>query len=164
VGRLRSTQDEILGALGPHAKARRIAETQPRYATPLAAATYPIKSTRKALDSSETSADQATLFNSGLVRCVDLMDSYMAPGGLGHPSDTAPQGPGLGFAPDPGVIRTYLRARTEAWQLSNFRSKFDAQIWIGYGGSLKQLDDGVGNTLVSVCRRYLAGPTCESGG
>jgi len=27
----------------------------------------------------KTSADQATLFNSGLVRYVDLMDSYMAP-------------------------------------------------------------------------------------
>src|SRR6266446_2917646 len=35
----------------------------------------------------KTSADQATLFNSGLVRYVDLLDSYMAPGGLCHPSD-----------------------------------------------------------------------------
>ncbi len=34
-----------------------------------------------------TSADQAALFNSGLVRYVDLLDSYMAPGGLCHPSD-----------------------------------------------------------------------------
>jgi 2-methylcitrate dehydratase len=34
-----------------------------------------------------TSADQAALFNSGLVRYVDLLDSYMTPGGLGHPSD-----------------------------------------------------------------------------
>src|ERR1700727_2648251 len=34
-----------------------------------------------------TSADQAALFNSGLVRYVDLLDSYMAPGGLAHPSD-----------------------------------------------------------------------------
>ena len=47
---------------------------------------------------------------------------------------SVPQGPGLGFAPDPSVIRTYLRAWTEGWQLSNFRSKFDAQIWIGQGG------------------------------
>src|SRR6266478_3936894 len=34
-----------------------------------------------------TSADQAALFNSGLVRYVDLLDSYLAPGGLCHPSD-----------------------------------------------------------------------------
>src|SRR5580698_6485159 len=35
----------------------------------------------------KTSADQAALFNSGLVRYVDLLDSYMAVGGLCHPSD-----------------------------------------------------------------------------
>src|ERR1700692_1149467 len=35
----------------------------------------------------KTSADQAALFNSGLVRYVDLLDSYVAPGGLCHPSD-----------------------------------------------------------------------------
>ena len=35
----------------------------------------------------KTSADQAALFNSGLVRYVDLLDSYMASGGLCHPSD-----------------------------------------------------------------------------
>jgi 2-methylcitrate dehydratase len=35
----------------------------------------------------KTSADQAALFNSGLVRYVDLLDSYTAPGGLCHPSD-----------------------------------------------------------------------------
>jgi len=35
----------------------------------------------------KTSADQAALFNCGLVRYVDLLDSYMAPGGLCHPSD-----------------------------------------------------------------------------
>src|SRR5450432_3963566 len=35
----------------------------------------------------KTSADQATLFNSSLVRYVDLLDSYMAIGGLCHPSD-----------------------------------------------------------------------------
>ena len=34
-----------------------------------------------------TSADQAVLFNCGLVRYVDLLDSYMSPGGLCHPSD-----------------------------------------------------------------------------
>jgi 2-methylcitrate dehydratase len=35
----------------------------------------------------KTSADQAAFFNSGLVRYVDLLDSYMAEGGLCHPSD-----------------------------------------------------------------------------
>src|ERR1700755_1817786 len=35
----------------------------------------------------KTSVDQAALFNSGLTRYVDLMDSYMAPGGLCHPSE-----------------------------------------------------------------------------
>ena len=35
----------------------------------------------------KTSADQATLFNSSLVRYVDLLDSFMAIGGLCHPSD-----------------------------------------------------------------------------
>lgn len=35
----------------------------------------------------KTSVDQAALFNSGLVRYVDLMDSYMPPAGLCHPSD-----------------------------------------------------------------------------
>src|SRR5258708_32392292 len=35
----------------------------------------------------KTSADQAALFNSGLVRYVDLLDSYISPGGLCHPSD-----------------------------------------------------------------------------
>jgi 2-methylcitrate dehydratase len=35
----------------------------------------------------KTSADQAALFNSGLVRYVDLLDSYMSPGGLCHPCD-----------------------------------------------------------------------------
>src|SRR6201996_5076052 len=34
-----------------------------------------------------TSVDQAALYNSGLVRYVDLLDSYMGPGGLCHPSD-----------------------------------------------------------------------------
>jgi 2-methylcitrate dehydratase len=35
----------------------------------------------------KTSLDQAALFNSGLTRYVDLLDSYMSPGGLAHPSD-----------------------------------------------------------------------------
>src|SRR6202021_3064673 len=30
---------------------------------------------------------QAALFNSGVVRYGDLLDSYMSPGGLCHPSD-----------------------------------------------------------------------------
>jgi 2-methylcitrate dehydratase len=35
----------------------------------------------------KSSPDQAALFNSSLVRYVDLLDSYMAHGGLCHPSD-----------------------------------------------------------------------------
>ncbi len=35
----------------------------------------------------KTSLDQAALFNSSLTRYVDLLDSYMSPGGLAHPSD-----------------------------------------------------------------------------
>jgi 2-methylcitrate dehydratase len=35
----------------------------------------------------KSSPDQAALFNSGLTRYVDLLDSYMSPGGLAHPSD-----------------------------------------------------------------------------
>lgn len=35
----------------------------------------------------KTSPDQAALFNSALVRYVDLLDSYMSPGGLCHPCD-----------------------------------------------------------------------------
>src|SRR5450432_2049984 len=35
----------------------------------------------------KTSPDQAALFNASLVRYVDLLDSYMAIGGLCHPSD-----------------------------------------------------------------------------
>lgn len=34
-----------------------------------------------------TAPDQAALYNSALVRYVDLLDSYMGPGGLCHPSD-----------------------------------------------------------------------------
>jgi 2-methylcitrate dehydratase len=39
------------------------------------------------IGSGKTSPDQAALFNSALVRYVDLLDSYMAQGGLCHPSD-----------------------------------------------------------------------------
>src|SRR5260370_3351092 len=35
----------------------------------------------------KTGPDQAALFNSVLVRYVDLLDSYMSPGGLCHPGD-----------------------------------------------------------------------------
>jgi 2-methylcitrate dehydratase len=35
----------------------------------------------------KTAPDQAALFNSALVRYVDLLDSYMSPGGLCHPAD-----------------------------------------------------------------------------
>jgi 2-methylcitrate dehydratase len=35
----------------------------------------------------KTAPYQAALFNSGLVRYVDLLDSYMSPGGLCHPGD-----------------------------------------------------------------------------
>ena len=35
----------------------------------------------------KTSVDQAALFNSGLVRYVDLLSTHMLPGGLCHPSD-----------------------------------------------------------------------------
>jgi 2-methylcitrate dehydratase len=34
-----------------------------------------------------TSVDQAALYNTSLVRYVDLLDSYMSPGGLCHPAD-----------------------------------------------------------------------------
>jgi 2-methylcitrate dehydratase len=37
----------------------------------------------------KTSADQAALFDSGLVRYVDLLDSYMAIGCPCHPSDNS---------------------------------------------------------------------------
>ena len=49
----------------------------------------------------KTSADQAALFNSGLVRYVDLLDSYMSPGGLCHPSDNF--GPVLAAAEQVGA-------------------------------------------------------------
>ncbi len=40
----------------------------------------------------KTSPDQAALYNAGLVRYVDLLDSYMSPGGLCHPSDNFRRG------------------------------------------------------------------------
>lgn len=36
-----------------------------------------------------SSPDQAAFFNTGLVRYVDMMDTYVAPGGVCHPSDNA---------------------------------------------------------------------------
>jgi 2-methylcitrate dehydratase len=39
------------------------------------------------IDDGKTSVDQGALFNSGLVRYVDVLDGYMSPGGLCHPSD-----------------------------------------------------------------------------
>jgi len=48
--------------------------------------TRPVPSTRL-IGGGKTSADQAALYNSRLVRYVDLLDSYMSPGGLCHPSD-----------------------------------------------------------------------------
>jgi len=35
----------------------------------------------------KTAPDQAAFFNTALIRYVDMLDSYMAPGGLCHPSD-----------------------------------------------------------------------------
>jgi 2-methylcitrate dehydratase len=57
-----------------------------------------------------TSADQAALFNSGLVRYVDLLDSYMSPGGLCHPSDNF--GTVLAAAEHAGRL-----ARNSCWRL-----------------------------------------------
>ena len=39
-----------------------------------------------------TSVDQAALYNSGLVRYVDLLDNGMAPGGTCHPIDNRSAG------------------------------------------------------------------------
>src|SRR5579859_2311085 len=36
----------------------------------------------------QASPDQAAIYNSALVRYVDLLDSYMGPGGLCHPADS----------------------------------------------------------------------------
>jgi len=57
-----------------------------------------------------TSADQAALFNSGLVRYVDLLDSYMTPGGLCHPSDN------FGTF-SPRLSKPGHRARSSCWDL-----------------------------------------------
>ena len=48
---------------------------------------YRASGTCSLIGGGKTSPDQAALFNSGLVRYPDLLDSYMAPGGLCHPSD-----------------------------------------------------------------------------
>src|SRR5580698_10020432 len=48
---------------------------------------YRAQGTCSLIGGGTTSPDQAALFNSGLVRYVDLLDSYMSPGGLCHPSD-----------------------------------------------------------------------------
>src|SRR5476651_1345423 len=56
----------------------------------------------------KTSADQAALFNSALVRYVDLLDSYMAPGGLcQRPNHDLHQRPA-----DPGERATRLGGRS----------------------------------------------------
>jgi 2-methylcitrate dehydratase len=49
----------------------------------------------------KTSPDQATLYNSGLVRYLDLLDSYMSNGGLCHPSENL--APALAAAEHTGV-------------------------------------------------------------
>ncbi len=56
----------------------------------------------------KTSADQAALFNSGLVRYVDRLDSSMSAGGLCHPGDNF--GTVLAAADTPG-----LPARNSCW-------------------------------------------------
>jgi 2-methylcitrate dehydratase len=48
---------------------------------------YRASGTCSLIGGGKTAPDQAALFNSGLVRYPDLLDSYMAPGGLCHPSD-----------------------------------------------------------------------------
>src|SRR6202453_3281898 len=48
---------------------------------------YRAQGTCSLIGGGSTSPDQAALYNSGLVRYVDLLDSYMSPGGLCHPSD-----------------------------------------------------------------------------
>ncbi len=63
---------------------------------------------------------------------------------------SVPQGPALRFAPDPSVIRTCLRAWTEGRQLSNFAPNSMHRSGLARAEAMKQLDDGIGNTLVSV--------------
>ena len=48
-----------------------------------------------------SSPDQATLYNSGLIRYLDLLDSYMSNGGLCHPSENL--APALAAAEDIGA-------------------------------------------------------------
>jgi hypothetical protein len=63
----------------------------------------------------KTSVGQAALLNSGLVRYVDLLDSYMAHGGLCHPSDNF--GAVLAAA-------EYVAASSSCWR-SRWRTKFN---------------------------------------
>jgi 2-methylcitrate dehydratase len=64
----------------------------------------------------KTSADQAALFNSGLVRYVDLLDSYMSPGGLCHPSDNF--GTVLGAAEQAGATgEKFMLALAVAYEI-----------------------------------------------
>jgi 2-methylcitrate dehydratase len=72
----------------------------------------------------KTSADQAALFNSGLVRYVDLLDSYMALGGLCHPSDNF--GPVLAAAEHAGTSgEEFMLALAVAYEI---QCKFSAAI------------------------------------
>jgi hypothetical protein len=79
----------------------------------------------------KTSADQAALFNSSLVRYVDLLDSYMAIGGLCHPTWFAsPRSSG-----DDGleIVRCveYLRSRHECGLL---RRQISRRVLMELGG------------------------------
>src|SRR5712671_2209595 len=70
----------------------------------------------------KTSADQAALFNSSLVRYVDLLDSYMALGGLCHPSDNF--GPVLAAAEHAGTSgQEFMLALAVAYEI---QCKFSA--------------------------------------
>jgi 2-methylcitrate dehydratase len=72
----------------------------------------------------KTSADQAALFNSGLVRYVDLLDSYMALGGLCHPSDNF--GPVLAAAEHAGTSgEEFMLALAVAYEI---QCRFSAAI------------------------------------
>ena len=48
---------------------------------------YPTSGRCTLIGGGKTAPDHAAFFNSGLVRYVDLLDSYMSPGGLCHPAD-----------------------------------------------------------------------------
>ncbi|MFC4527131.1 MmgE/PrpD family protein [Dyella halodurans] len=71
-----------------------------------------------------TSVDQAALYNSCLVRYVDLMDSYMSPGGLSHPSDNF--GGVLAVAESVGATgKDFLLALAVAYEVA---SRFTATV------------------------------------